>query len=446
MSKSIKSFLSNINLIELDNWSVQYLFNTSFSYNDNYKLVKIGSFLRRNKTNIDILDNNSYKRVTIKINNGGIFLRDIKKGIDIGTKKQFLIKEGQFIVSKIDARNGAFGVIPIELDDAIITGNFWTFDVDYSLINPHFLSLITTTKEFILFCSNASNGTTNRHYLQEEAFLNVKIPLPSLEEQNILLKKYNDKILLAQTQEIEAKEIEDSIEEYLFKKLGIEKIESKVKNSKLQFIESKNIDRWDIWTSSNKYKTNLYNINFLKNIVTNKPLYGANEKGVKKVTDTRYIRITDINEDGSLNNEIVSPANVDEKFLLNENDFLIARSGNTVGKTFLYKSIIGRAIYAGYLVKYTLDITKVIPEYLLYFTKSLYYKNWIENNQRVSGQPNINGQEFLYSPIILPPLYIQETIVKEITKRKEKIKQLKQEAIKNRKNAIKEFEEEIFTK
>ena len=446
MSKSIKSFLSNINLIELDNWSVQYLFNTSFSYNDNYKLVKIGSFLRRNKTNIDILDNNNYKRVTIKINNGGIFLRDIKKGIDIGTKKQFLIKEGQFIVSKIDARNGAFGVIPTELDDAIITGNFWTFDVDYSLINPHFLSLITTTKEFILFCANASNGTTNRHYLQEEAFLNVKIPLPSLEEQNILLEKYNNKILLAQKQEIEAKEIEDSIEEYLFEKLGIEEIESKVKSSKLQFIESKNIDRWDIWTSSNKYKTNKYNINLLKNIVTDKPLYGANEKGVKKITDTRYIRITDINEDASLNNEIVSPANVDEKFLLSENDFLIARSGNTVGKTFLYKSIIGRAIYAGYLVKYTLDIDKVIPEYLLYFSKSLYYKNWIENNQRVSGQPNINGQEFLYSPIILPPLNIQKIIVKEITKRKAKIKQLKQEAIKNRENAIKEFEEEIFTK
>ena len=446
MSVSAKSYLSSTNFIELDNWSVQYLFETSFSYNDKYNFTKIGSFLTRNKTNINILDNENYKRVTIKINNGGIFLRNIEQGINIGTKKQFIVKQGQFLVSKIDARNGAFGVIPKELDDAIITGNFWTFDVDYKLINPHFLSLITTTKEFLLFCSNASNGTTNRHYLQEEAFLNVKIPLPSIKEQNELLEKYNNKILLAEEQEKDAKEIEESIEKYLFEELGIEKIEEKKKSSKLQFIESKNIDRWDIWTSSNEYICNLYSFNILKNIVTQKPLYGANEKGIKKITDTRYIRITDINEDGSLNNEIVSPAKVDEKFILKENDFLIARSGNTVGKTFLYKNTDGRAIYAGYLVKYVLDVNKVVPEYLLYFTKSLYYKNWIKSNQRVSGQPNINGQEFLYSPIILPPLKIKKKIVKEITKRKEKIKHLKQQALKNRENAIKEFEEEIFTK
>ena len=91
---------------------------------------------------------------------------------------------------------------------------------------------------------------------------------------------------------------------------------------------------------------------------------------------------------------------------MKENDFLIARSGNTVGKTFLYKEFYGRAIYAGYLVKYILDLNKVIPEYILYFTKIEYYRNWIASNQRVSGQPNINGQEFLYSPIIFLLLLI----------------------------------------
>jgi restriction endonuclease S subunit len=211
MSK-IESFLKFIEFKDIDNWSVSHILESTFSYNEKYPLVKIGEFLKRNKTIINIEDNKEYKRVTIKINNGGVFLRDIKKGSEIGTKKQYLIKKGQFLLSKIDARNGAFGVVPDEVDNAIITGNFWTFDVDYNKINPYFLSLITTTKEFIKFCANASNGTTNRHYLQEDAFLNVKIPLPSLEKQKKVLENYNAKIELAKAQEQEAKKIEESIE------------------------------------------------------------------------------------------------------------------------------------------------------------------------------------------------------------------------------------------
>ena len=114
-------------------------------------------------------------------------LRDEKIGIEIGTKNQFLIFKGQFLLSKIDARNGAFGVVPEDLDGGIITGNFWTFDVDYRVINPHYLTLLTTTQAFIGFCEQASNGTTNRHYLQESLFLNIKVPVPSLEEQEELV-------------------------------------------------------------------------------------------------------------------------------------------------------------------------------------------------------------------------------------------------------------------
>ena len=171
MRSAIKPYLHFVPLPDIVNWSVQYMLDTNFSYSDKYPLVEIGSFLKRNKTAIDVENDKEYKRVTIKINNGGVFLRDVEKGINIGTKKQFIVSKGQFLLSKIDARNGAFGVVSEEVDGAIITGNFWTFDVDYSKINPYFLALITTTPEFIKFSENASNGTTNRHYLQENLFL-----------------------------------------------------------------------------------------------------------------------------------------------------------------------------------------------------------------------------------------------------------------------------------
>lgn len=185
-------YISMVPFSELFNWSVQYLNDSKISFSNAYPMMRIGEFLTRNKTSVTIEDDKIYKRPKIRVRNGGISLRDRIIGEKIGTKNQFLISEGQFLLSKIDARNGAFGVVPEKLNGGIITGNFWTFDVDYNIINPHYLALLTTTDAFIHFCEQASNGTTNRHYLQEHLFLNIKVPVPSLEEQNKIVKSYND--------------------------------------------------------------------------------------------------------------------------------------------------------------------------------------------------------------------------------------------------------------
>ena len=87
----------------LSNWSVAHLLESQFQYNKNFKLEKVGAFLKRSKTQVVVDDDTEYKRVTIKLYNKGVFLRNKEYGRNIGTKKQFLIKEGQFLLSKIDA-------------------------------------------------------------------------------------------------------------------------------------------------------------------------------------------------------------------------------------------------------------------------------------------------------------------------------------------------------
>jgi hypothetical protein len=119
----------------------------------------------------------------------GIELRDEIKGNYIGTKNQFTVKAGQLLISKIDARNGAFGIIPENCDGAIITGNFWTFDIDEEKVNKEYLSLLLSTEDFYLICQNASFGMTNRKYLKEETFLNQPLLLPSLSVQEKLVSK-----------------------------------------------------------------------------------------------------------------------------------------------------------------------------------------------------------------------------------------------------------------
>lgn len=153
------------------------------------KLTKIGEFLKRSKVSIDIEDNIEYNRVTIRINHNGVSLRDSEIGKKIGTKKQFILKAGQFIVSKIDARYGAFGIAPDEVDGAIITGNFWAYDVDKKKVNIEWLNQFTNSADFYKICERASSGITHRKYLDEKFFLNYEILLPNVDEQLIQIEK-----------------------------------------------------------------------------------------------------------------------------------------------------------------------------------------------------------------------------------------------------------------
>lgn len=151
---------------------------------------RIKDFLKRIKNQIIIEDDVLYKRVTVSGNHKGVKKRDELIGSLIGTKKQFTIKARDFILSKIDARNGAFGIIPDELDNAIITGNFWTYSVDTSLIDTEWFFYFTHSYNFIQICIESSTGSTHRKYLDEKVFLNHKIVLPEIKEQKEMVKIY----------------------------------------------------------------------------------------------------------------------------------------------------------------------------------------------------------------------------------------------------------------
>jgi len=153
----------------------------------------------------------------------------------------------------------------------------------------------------------------------------------------------------------------------------------------------------------------------LKNLLLSKPQYGANEAGLGRLNNTqpRYIRITDIDENGliSINELGATVANVEEKYILNNNDILIARSGATVGKTYLHKELPYTCLYAGYLIRFLVDSQKILPGYLFSYTQLNSYKEWVNAIQRPSAQPNINAEEYQSLEIPLPDLPKQKEIV-----------------------------------
>lgn len=167
--------------------------------------------------------------------------------------------------------------------------------------------------------------------------------------------------------------------------------------------------------------------------------YGFTDKATDK-GEIRYLRITDLNDDGSINllNEakFINPnEEIKSQFLLKNNDIVIARSGS-VGKSAIYKSdIYGNMIFASYLIRLTINKSKILPEYLFNFTKTQMYWDQVEINSVAVTQPNLNAEKIKEFQIPLPPLDIQQKIVAEIEvleakekKAKEEVEKLKVEA------------------
>ncbi|HOY17767.1 MAG TPA: restriction endonuclease subunit S [Haliscomenobacter sp.] len=148
-----------------------------------WKMVKLGEVLKRQYYSVEIDDLKKYKRLTVKTKGQGITLRDEVIGAEIGTKNQYKVKGNQFLLSKIDAMNGAFGIIPQECDGGVITGNFWTYDFEEIILDRNYLNYLCVGGVFTKFSLEASEGTTNRKYLKEEAFLDQDLFLPPLPEQ-----------------------------------------------------------------------------------------------------------------------------------------------------------------------------------------------------------------------------------------------------------------------
>lgn len=153
------------------------------------------------------------------------------------------------------------------------------------------------------------------------------------------------------------------------------------------------------------------------------PVYGANvaAKEGDKNNDYRYIRITDIDDDGNLNKDWKTAETIEEKYILKNGDVLFARTGATAGKTFLYKSEYGKAIYAGYLIKFTPIEEIILPSYLISFTHSSVYIDWAKATRAGTAQPNINAQQYSSLLIPVPSLAEQQKIVEQISALEEKI-------------------------
>ncbi len=153
-----------------------------------WKVVKLGAVLSKTAETVEADATTEYSEVTVKLWGKGVVERRRVLGSEISGRR-FVARSGNFIVSRIDARNGAMGLIPASLDGGLVTNDFPLFEANTERLELAYLGWLCRTQGFVDLCVGASEGSTNRVRLKEDRFLTLEIPLPPLAEQRRIVAR-----------------------------------------------------------------------------------------------------------------------------------------------------------------------------------------------------------------------------------------------------------------
>ena len=312
---------------------------------------------------------------------------------DSPSRARRVVTPGDILISTVRTYLRAIACVNKSSIPQIASTGFLVLQADSSKLPPRFLMYAVLADSFICNVEAHSVGISYPA-INASQIVHFKIPLPPSTEQ-IPLINYLDNhcskidVLLSK--------IHFSIEEY--KKLKQAVITQAVTKGVRGEREMK--DSGVEWIGE---IPTTYSICKLKYLLKNPLKYGANESGIPYSDSLpRYIRITDITPDGNL--KCTGKLSLSEEsakdYTLEDGDILFARSGATVGKTFIYYQSYGRSAYAGYLIKASLN-NKVSPKFVYYYTCSSLYEIWKNSIFIQSTIQNIGADRYANLPVPVP--------------------------------------------
>ena len=313
--------------------------------------------------------------------------------------------EGDIVLAKVTPcfENGNISVME-ELASGYGLGSSELFVLRPYAINKWYLFYYLRNEQFIQRACANMTGTGGLKRIPSTFIQNYPLLLPSPEEQESISKYLNDKC--AQIDSL-ISEVESTIKEYVnWKSSIIYEAVTKGLNPNVEMKES-GVEYLGKVVSS-------WNIVRLKFLLSTPLQYGANEAGLTYDKQLpRYIRITDISLDGQLKTVGMQSVSeeVAQKYLLDEGDILLARSGATAGKSFYYKSEYGRSAFAGYLIRAKINPDKALPKYIYYTTLGAGYDMWRSSTLIQSTIQNISAARYNEYVIALPSIPEQRKIV-----------------------------------
>jgi type I restriction enzyme S subunit len=280
-----------------------------------------------------------------------------------------------------------------------------------ALLNQHIFKVVENEaliiKDYLFYFVSSiledikrkTHGSTMKHITKKDFEL-IKIPLPPLEEQKKIVEILQFADYLKERRNEAIKLIDKIVMSVFYDMFGD---------------PARNPKGWEVKR--------------LGDIVQD-VRYGITKTVNKKEQGVPVLRVTDINNDGSINSNRILNADLTEeeieKYRLKPGDILIARSGATAGKCGIYEGIPEIAAFASYIIKITLDKSIVLPKFLHTFLNLEEGKRELLSGKGGSAQPNINSKSIKSIKIPLPPLALQQEFAEIVSKLEDKRKQMEE--------------------
>jgi len=364
-----------------------------------YQTVRMGDFLNHRSEFFRIDDFQEYKRARVQLHGKGIVQRDTITGSKLRTKKQQSARTGEFLVAEIDAKVGGFGIVPPELDGAIVSSHYFLFEIDESICLKEWLDFFVRSGQLTEQVN--ARGSTNYASIRSHHVLDFEIPLPPLGEQKRVVGQ-------------------------------IEKLVGKVEEAR-RLRETAVLDTNQLISSeSNKVFNSLceeyegFSFGSIEQNVTSGP---RGWKSYYSDSGYRFYRAQDIGSNGKLQHSnivfVAPPSNVNaDRAKLKPGDLMLVITGATVGRCAVFPENSEEGFVNQHVAICRLPQSQVNLHYALWGLRSPIGQAQLLGSKYGQGKPGLNLTNIRELTLPLPPLEVQNSVVQYLNQLDKKIEQL----------------------
>ena len=446
-------YISTVPFSGLFNWDVKNILGDNIITSKKHPMKPFSYFAKpANIQKVKIEDEHDYKILGVRSYGLGAYKNRITKGKYLKMKVYQQAKLNHLFWCKVDTKNGAFGIITQELSDGIASSNMMFAELDLSRINPDYLQLLFRCPKINAYMDSMVTGTTNRKYIRFTDLLNnVKVPVPSLEEQNELVKEYNKQISIASDAELLAIKKHHKINSLLFVELGVKISKDNVLNC-LSTVAFSALDRWDIAYLQNSAKYTAKYKSFRFEDCIERFMKGSDGKSLRMETyktptrDFHYIGMEHIEKaTGQLiDAPIVKGSQIKSQTVTIPNGYFI------YGKLrpYLNKYWYNNTNWDNIVCSSELFVFRIKDSINTRFFEVVLGSDIVQEQiaDLTSGarMPRITEEVFMNIQIPIPPLDIQKSLADKIDEITDEIKELRNSALQKRTVTLRNFETQIF--
>ncbi|MCC5906734.1 MAG: restriction endonuclease subunit S [Balneolaceae bacterium] len=365
-------------------------------FNSVWSSKEVSQLLNIVSKRVDINPDTEYQEIGIRSHGKGIFYKDPVLGKELGNKRVFWIVKDAFILNIVFAWEQAIAKTTSKEVGLIASHRFPMYRPKKDAAYLDFIHYFFLTNRGKYLLEMASPGGAGRNKtLGKTRFMELSFRVPNAKEQKKVahfLSTVDKKIQQLKRKKELLKKYKSGVIQKLFPNAGEQHPELRFKKENGDIFPD-----WEIKTLGD---------------ISSDASYGINSSAAEFDGKIKYLRITDIDDELQQfkPNPLTSPSDeVADKFYLKSGDLVFTRTGASTGKCYMYKPDDGNLVFAGFLIKFTLEIDE--PAFIFFYSFTKQYKDWIKVYSARSGQPGINSNELKSLKLSIPSSLEQTKIV-----------------------------------